>query len=273
MQSTITNIEPTKPVAPYQGGKLRLAPRIIDIINATPHKSYAECFVGMGGVFLRRNQKPKAEFINDYSRDVSNLFRVLQRHYVALMDMLKWQITSRDEFERLIKMNPDSLTDLERAARFLYVQRTTFGGKVSGRVFGVSKDRPARFDVNKLAPMLEEVHSRLSGVVIESLDYKAFITRYDHEDTLFYLDPPYYRCENDYGKGMFDRAEFDVMASLLSEVKGRFILSLNDTPEVRELFKDFIFHEAELTYSISRKAMDKKARELIIMNYDIKREA
>ena len=119
----------------------------------------------MGGIFLRRPWRSKVEVINDISGDVTTLFRVLQRHYVAFMDMLKWQLTSRAEFERLNASNPETLTDLERAARFLYLQRTAFGGKVVGRTFGTSTTSPARFDITKLGSMLEEVHERLAGRV------------------------------------------------------------------------------------------------------------
>ncbi len=56
--------------------------------------------------------------------------------------MLRFQLTTRSEFNRLVDTDPTTLTDLERAARFLYLQRTAFGGKISGRNFGVSKDRP-----------------------------------------------------------------------------------------------------------------------------------
>ena len=87
--------------------------------------------------------------------------------------------------------DPETLTDLERAARFLYLQRVAFGGKVAGRSLDVRPTMPGRFDVGKLAPMLEEINDRLSGVIIENLGFDAFIARYDGPDVLFYLDPPY----------------------------------------------------------------------------------
>jgi hypothetical protein len=168
-ESILLPVTPAAPVAPYLGGKRNLAKRIISRLAAIPHTTYVEPFVGCGGVFLRRPFRAKAEVINDISTDVANLFRVLQRHYVPLMDMLRWQLTSRAEFERLIAAQADTLTDLERAARFLYLQRTAFGGKVTGRSFGVAVGLPARFDVTKLGSMLEEVHERLAGVMIERL--------------------------------------------------------------------------------------------------------
>lgn len=203
---------PAAPVAPYLGGKRNLARRIIERLQTIPHQCYAEPFVGMGGVFLRRPFRARAEVINDRSRDVATLFRVLQRHYTPFLDMLRWQLTSRAEFERLQATEPDTLTDLERAARFLYLQRTTFGGKVVSRSFGVSVTAPGRFDVTKLASILEEVHERLAGVMIECLPWQELLRRYDRPETLFYLDPPYWDCETDYGAGMFSRSDFEALA-------------------------------------------------------------
>ena len=239
-----------RPPAPYQGGKRNLAGRIIARLGTIPHGCYVEPFVGMGGVFLRRPDPSPVEVINDVSRDVATLFRVLQRHYVPLMDLLRWQITSRAEFERLVGAAPDTLTDLERAARFLYLQRTAFGGKVSGRSFGVSLTAPARFDVTKLGATLEVVHERLSRVVIECLPWRDLLARYDREGTLFYLDPPYFGCEDDYGPGVFAREDFAAMADALGRLKGRFLLSLNDVPEVRRLFAAFPMEGVETSYSV-----------------------
>ena len=263
-------VEPVTPPAPWLGGKRNLAKLITPIIDATPHSTYAEPFVGMGGIFLRRQLRPRAEIINDRGRDVANLFRILQRHYPQFLDTLKFQLTTRAEFNRLVDTRPDTLTDLERAARFLYLQRTAFGGKVSGRNFGVSIDRLARFNLTTLEPMLEDLHERLSGVVIECLDYAEFITRYDSAGTLFYLDPPYWGCEADYGKGLFSSAEFARMAAQFRRIKGRFLLSINDVPEIREIFSGFQMVEVSTTYSVGKKqgSRDKRA-ELLVGNFEV----
>lgn len=261
-------VAPTRPVAGYIGGKRNLAKRLVERIAATPHEAYAEPFVGMGGIFFRRHRRPPAEAINDWSMDVSTFFRILQRHYVAFMDMLRFQLTTRAGFERLIKVDPSTLTDLERAARFLYLQRTAFGGKVVGRGFGVTPLGPARFDVTKLGPMLEAVHERLAPVTIERLPWAEFIKRYDRPQTLFYLDPPYFGCERDYGddagQPLFRRDEFEEMAMLLHDLKGRFILSLNDHPEVRSIFARFNVEAIETTYQIGGMDKAKRVGEVII---------
>lgn len=246
----LSTVRPAKPLAGYVGGKRNLARRLVQLIDNIDQSAYAEPFVGMGGIFLRRTRRPRVEVINDWSADVACLFRILQRHYVAFMDMLRFQLTTRDGFERLLRVDPDTQTDLERAARFLYLQRLSFGGKVAGRTFGVDPGSPARFDLTKLAPMLEAVHERLAGVVIERLDYAAFIRRYDRPGTLFYLDPPYYGSEGDYGAGLFDRADFERLAALLGGIKGYFLLSLNDRPEVRRIFTGFAIGSLATTYTV-----------------------
>ena len=259
-------VDPVKPIAPYIGGKRNLAKRLVARINAVPHHTYAEVFVGMGGVFLRRDKRPKGEVINDWSEDVATFFRVIQHHYVPFLDMLRFQITSRAGFEKLLAMEPASLTDLQRSARFLYLQRLSFGGHVSRRTFGVVTASGARFDVSKVAPMIEAVHERLAGVIVERLPWSAFIARYDRPGTLFYLDPPYYGCENDYGRNMFGRDEFEAMAQQLRGIEGRFILSLNDHPEVRRIFDGFHIDGEQVRYSVGGMANSKMAGEVIISN-------
>jgi DNA adenine methylase len=266
VETPLQPVAPVRPAAGYIGGKRNLAGRLVKRIGEVPHTTYAEVFVGMGGIFLRRTARPKAEVINDWSGDVSTFFRVLQRHYVAFVDMMRHQVTSRAQFEKLAALPPESLTDLERSARFLYLQRLAFGGHVAKRTFGVAVEQSARFDITKITPMLEAIHERMAGVVIERLPWSEFLSRYDRPGTLFYLDPPYYGNEADYGKSMFNRAEFAEMAEQLGALKGRFILSLNDRPEVREIFAAFAMDAVETTYTIAAGPASKKAGELIISN-------
>lgn len=256
-------VQPLNTPAAYIGGKNRLAKKIVSIINRVPHRTYAEPFVGMGGVFLKRTMSAPAEVINDYNRDVANLFRILQRHYVAFLDLMKFQLTTRREFERLKSTDPQTLTDLENAVRFLYLQRLAFGGKVKGQNFGVDPAGAASFNILQLAPLLEQVHERLSGVVIECLPWKEFIGRYDTPETLFYLDPPYWGAEGCYGAA-FGRGEFEQLSAVLKGIHGRFILSINDVPEIRQIFAWARLEEVELVYSVAGGDHVMDAKELII---------
>lgn len=261
--SLLEPVSPVRPVAPWLGGKRALAKRIVQQINTTPHVRYVEPFVGMGGIFFRRDRRPKMEVINDISRDVTNLFRLLQRHYQQLLDTLKWQLASRAEFSRLLKTDPETLTDLERACRFLYLQRLGFGGKIDGRTLGTDFHGGVRFDLTKLVPMLEDVHDRLTSVLIECLPFADCITRFDSRPgTLFYCDPPYWGHTDDYGKNIFSETDFERLRDLLAGIQGRFILSINDVPEIRELFADFDIEPVKLNYRASGGVTP--AKELII---------
>ena len=257
-------VTPVHPAAGYVGGKRLLAKRLTGMIEAIPHTIYAEAFGGMGGVFLRRTKAPKTEVINDLNKDVSTFFRVLQNHYQAFMDMLRWQLTSRDEFQRLLDQNPDSLTDLQRSARFLYLQRLSFGGKVAGRSFGIDTGGSARFDVNKLGSILEDIHGRLASVTIECLDWRVFLERWDRPGTLFYLDPPYWGTERYYVPGHFERHDHEALAQALKGLQGRFIMTMNDCPETRACYGGFNISTADLTYSAGGGNKSKAAREIIV---------
>ena len=228
-----------------------LAKTLVPMISGVEHEIYCEPFMGMGGVFFRRQARPKVEAVNDRSKDVATFFRILQRHHQAFLDMLKWQIASRADYERLVTVNPDTLTDLERAARFLYLQKMSFGGKVDGRVFGISTSAPAKFDITKLVPLLEAAHDRLAGVYIECLKWQDFIDKWDRPGTLFFLDPPYWGVEDYYGKNAFARTEFEELAERLKGIKGKFIMTLNDVAEVRRLFSWAKIEPVTLNYSTS----------------------
>ena len=189
----------------------------------------------------------------------------LRNHPDALLGELEGWVSSRQEFEALKIANTDHMTDIQRAVRFIYLQRLAFGGKVTGQTFGVSKDRPPRFDLAVLSKSLAVAAERLRSVTIENLDWRDLLDRYDDAGVLFYLDPPYWGGETDYGKGIFARADFSEMANRLKMIKGRFVLSLNDRPEVRSFFADFKIEPVSLTYSIaSRQSIS--ANELIISN-------
>ncbi|SNS20472.1 DNA adenine methylase [Sphingomonas laterariae] len=264
MYSALEPVNPVSPVAGYIGGKRNLARRICAIIDRTPHSSYAEPFVGMGGIFLRRKMRPRAEAINDISGDIVTLFRCLAEHPAYVIDQLRFRVSSRAEFRRMLAQDPEHLTDLQRAVRFLYLQRLAFGGKVVGRSFGVDAAAPARFDAGKIEPMLAALHERMRSVVIEQLPYGDFIRRYDRAGALFYLDPPYWNCERDYGADVFARADFAALASQLGGIKGRFLLSINDNPDVRETFARFAQLPVNTTYQIGTRHTE--AGELIISN-------
>ena len=262
-------VEPALPIAPWLGGKRSLAKRIIARIEAVPHRCYAEPFVGMGGVFLRRRLRPKSEIINDINGEVVNLFRIVREHADELSSQFMWTIEARSEFVRWLETPPATLTDIQRAARFAYIQRLSFGGdpatKATAGQYAPSVHNSSRFSSRRMQLLIAAAHRRLQGTHVECMEWDAFIRRYDRPFTLFYIDPPYWGHEADYGRGVFAREDFARMAELLRGLKGRFILSLNDRPEVRQTFDGFDFQEVSLRYTANARAM-KQAAELLISN-------
>lgn len=248
---------------PWIGGKSLLAKPLIE--RFPEHHTYCEVFAG-GAHVLFAKEPSKVETINDINKDLVTLFRVLQNHLEEFCRMFKWCLISRDWWQDWeSQLASGGLTDIQRAARFYYIQRLGFGGKVAGRTFGAGPQQGPRINLIRMEEDLSAIHLRLARVRIENLPFEAFITRNDHPETLFYLDPPYYGVENYYGKGIFSRDDFARLADQLAQIKGRFIVSLNDTPEVREIFKAFRIDPVTTRYSCSKGA-SKPAREVLISN-------
>lgn len=254
------------PLAGWFGGKYQLSKKIIDRIPE--HKCYAEPFSGAAWVLFRKEES-ECEVVNDINVDVVNLYRVVQNHLEEFAKQFKWILISRKEFERRWLENPETLTDIQRAARFYYLQRNAFAGRVTqGKPsFGTGTTRSPRLDLLRYEEDLTEAHLRLINAYIENLPYSDLIAKYDRKHTFFYLDPPYWDCEEDYGKGIFGKEDFQKIAHQMAGIKGKFLLSINDRPEIREIFSDFNIEQVTVTYSCSRKTRP-KVSELFITNYD-----
>lgn len=245
----------------YIGGKSRLAKTIIDMIP--DHKAYCEVFAGAAWVFFRK-EPSKYETINDLDSDLVCFYRVLQNHLEEFLKQFKWLLSSREWFEDWKRQQEaGGLTDIQRAARYYYLQRLCFGGRVRGRVFGTGPMHRPRINLLRIEEELSEVHLRLATVTIENLPWHGFVKRYDRPQTFFYLDPPYYKAP--YYAHNMDLADYQQMAQILADIKSTFILSLNDHPDIRDTFKSFNIKPVELNYSAPR-GKQTTGRELLISN-------
>ena len=159
-------------------------------------------------------------------------------HHVLFVQVFKW----------LQETRPETLTDVQRAARFFYLQQQSFGGKVAGQTFGTATTAPA-INLLRIEENLSAAHMRLAnGVCIEHLDWAACIDRYDRPHTLFYLDPPYWETE---GYGVpFPWEQYVAMAAKLKAIKGKAVVSINDHPAIRECFADFEMEALKLDYTV-----------------------
>lgn len=251
------------PLVPYFGGKNRLAKRIIEKIPA--HFTYVEVFAGGAGVLFLK-EPSKYEILNDLDRELITLYRVVKNHPEEFCRQFKLTLFSRDEFKRLQQIPPDTLTDVQRAARYFYLQRSAFGGKVVGQTFGVAVDRPPRVNILNMEQAIHDAWMRLARVTIESLDFRHLIKRYDRKTTFFFLDPPYWQLPG--YRHDFVKQDFLDLAGILGDLQGKFLMTINDPPEIREIFRSFTIEEVELKYSMSPsdKSRAKSRTELLISN-------
>lgn len=248
----------------WMGGKSLLANRIIPLMPE--HKCYVEVFAGAAWLLFKK-QESKAEVINDINADLVTLYRVVQHHLDEFVRYFRWSLVSRAEFERLKAVDPSTLTDIQRAARFYYLTRQGFSAKLVSPSFGMGTQQPPRLNLLRIEEELSEAHLRLARVYVENLPFQEVIRRYDRPHTLFYLDPPYYGVEDCYGGGIFSRDDFGALEGILAQAKGRFILSLNDNPEVRRIFKRFHLKEVQTRYTSGSADRAKAVSELLITNF------
>lgn len=245
----------------YIGGKNALANQIIAIFPK--HDTYVEAFAGGAQVFFRKAPS-KVEVLNDLDGEMVNFFRVCQLHYEELVRYLRFMLVSRKWFDLLRATDPSTLTDIQRAARQLYLQKNSYAGLVRNPSFRRSLAHPPGFNPERLPEIIEETHQRLARVQIECLPYEKVLRNYDSPSTLFYLDPPYF--DRKLYKFNLDPDDFRAMAQLLGTLRGKFVLSLNDMPEVRAIFKPFKIRGIDLAYTAQKHA-GRRYREVLITNF------
>lgn len=248
----------------YLGGKSRLTDKVIPLFHE--HHTYCEVFAG-GAWMLFRKEESKVEVLNDINRELVTLYRVIKNHLEEFIRYFRWMLISRDEFERLKITPPETLTDIQRAARFFYMLKTGFGAKILNPTFSCAPSGPPRLNLLRIEEDLSAAHIRLARVYIENLPFERIIPRHDRPETFFYLDPPYYGCEDDYGRNIFSREDFTKLRDLLLGIRGKFILSINDHPAIREIFSCFTMRQVKTSYSACHQGAKKDIRELVYMNF------
>jgi len=248
----------------YLGGKSRLVNTIIPKIPE--HTCYCEVFAGAAWLLFRKEEST-VEIINDINADLATLYRVVKHHLEEFVRYFKWCLVARDEFDRLLKEAPETLTDIQRAARFYYLLRTGYASKVYKPAFSISTLRRSNLNLLRIEEELSAAHLRLSRVYIENMPYEKLIERFDKPHTFFYLDPPYYGYEDCYGKGIFSREDFEKLHETLARIKGKFIMSINGVREIRNLYKSFHIEEVHTTYLAAGAHKKKRVIELLISNF------
>ncbi|MFZ2307515.1 MAG: DNA adenine methylase [Rhodoferax sp.] len=251
------------PMVPWVGGKRRLAPQILPLFPE--HTCYVEPFCGAAALFFMK-EPAKVEVLNDINGELVSLYRVVQHHLDEFIRQFRWALASREIYGWLGATPPETLTEIQRAARFFYMMKCGFGGKVESQTFGTATTAKARLNLLRLEEDLSAVHLRLHQVCIERLPWAECIRRYDRPHTLFYLDPPYFGTEG-YGVD-FGLDQYDQMAETMATMKGRAVVSVNDIPQMRQAFAKFPSKRLTISYTVgtSGGARDPKG-ELLITNF------
>lgn len=212
------------------GGKRLLRKEVLARFPKAGVARYIEVFGGAGWVLFGKEKVPnQMEVFNDLDGELINLYRCIKYHCEAVQEELDWLLDSREVFFDFIEQRTmRGLTDIQRAARFLYCIKFSFGA--DQRTFATAPK-----DIEHTRKYLSEVKERLKGVVIEQRDFEPLIKTYDREGALFYLDPPYVGTEGYYNVP-FTAEDHQRLAGILQKIKGRFILSYNDCPMIRDLY-------------------------------------
>jgi len=231
------------------------------------HRCYVEVFSGAANLLFAK-EKSKTEVINDINADLTNLFRVVRFHRREFIREIRLSLHSRKTFEDFKKQ--PGLTDIQRAARTWFILKTAFGGRGGddGCTFGYGTTGRARFSRLAMAA-ITRCHKRLDGVFVENLDYADCIKRYDRKHTVFYCDPPY--LETHGYKAPFDLEDHKRLAKSLRSIKGKFMLSINDHPDIRKLYKGLPLLKVKVKYSVARvkTASARDRSELVIANHPL----
>jgi DNA adenine methylase len=236
------------------GGKFRLRRKIVDMFPPR-YSTYIEPFVGSGQVFLEVPKRPHVRYVlNDKNKDIYHIWKDLQK--VSAEDIRHYDFTgNKGLFDRLKQSHPT--TPRERLFRNLYLSYYSFSG-----LRNAYTPKPLKKGAN-LIKHADWFKKKLRGVKIYNQDYKKVIEKWDNKDAIIYLDPPYTKMERYYEGQAIDPFE---LAEVCRKIQGKFILSYDISPQVREAFRGFYFHRVRVPYT---SGLGGKAKhEYLITNYD-----
>lgn len=243
------------------GGKRLLRKTIAEIIPENIN-GYIEPFGGGAWVLFYKEKWAELEVYNDLDGRLVNLFNVVKYHPCEIARQMCFMLASREQFKQQLKT--EAITDIQKAARFLYLITRSFGGK--GKIFGTSKTSGIK-SAGGIIERVTEISKRLDKVLIENKDALELINQYDTADNFFYCDPPYSKGE---GYEVCSTKEFEHkrLAETLKNIKGRFLLSYDDSEYIRELYKEFNIIEVTRQKGINNiDVKDKLYKELLIKNF------
>ena len=249
----------------WVGGKKALRDEILARFPRN-YKRYIEVFGGAGWVLFHKPPGNDFEVFSDFNGNLVNLYRCVREQPEALRNELRYMLNSRLDFEYMKGMlhSRAVLPDVRRAAYYYALIRYSYAAGTS--TFG---SQPHAMWNN--FPLIESAAGRLQKVVIENKDCVKLIRQYDRPESFFYCDPPYYNADQYYEAVSSDGFDHAGLADALLGIKGKFLLSYNDCPEIRALYdRPGIVVEgiSRLSNIAQRYENGKQYPELLISNYD-----
>ena len=247
------------------GGKKALRDDIISRFP-TDYKRYIEVFGGGGWVLFHKAPGNDFEVYNDRNPNLANLYRCVRDHPDELISELTYALNSRTDFDyiRKVMKTPTEIPDVKRAAYFYQLIRYSYAS-------GLDSYASQPHSMWNNFPLITNACARLQKVVIENKDFEKLIDQYDRPESFFYCDPPYFETEDYYEDVGFTKADHIRLADRLSSIEGKYLLSYNDCPEIRELYESRgarIESISRLSNIAQRYEAGKQYDELIISNYD-----
>lgn len=256
----------------WVGGKSRLRKQIVQLLP--PHTCYVEPFAGAAWVFFAKPPS-QVEILNDIDQELVNFFQVVKEQPEALIASFEWELVSRAEFERLASLDPTQLTAVQRAHRFYYLIMAGWGGELDYPRFQTSITDGGHGNrligaLKHLRQRLQPVHERLQTVIIENLDWRECIDRYDRPGTLMYIDPPYPGNNANYAHNMREWDSHLTLWERLRTAYCKWVLSSYDTPEIREIASQYHIIPVQASSGMRVKKDDTSRvvnREILVTNF------
>lgn len=249
----------------WVGGKKALRDEIIARFPLG-YQRYIEVFGGGGWVLFHKLPGRDFEVYNDFNPNLANLYRCVRDHPTELCNELKYTLDSRLDFDFVRKMlhTKTEIPDIKRAAYFYQIIRQSYAS-------GLDSFAGQPHSMWNNFPLIHQASARLQKVVVENKDFEKLIKQYDRPESFFYCDPPYYSTEDYYEDVGFTPSDHERLARALLSMQGRFLLSYNDCPEIRELYSRpgiTIETTSRLSNMQQRYEGGKMYDELIISNYN-----
>ena len=264
----------------YLGGKKFQAKWIAS--QFPKHNTYVEPFGGAYWVYFMANHQidqAHTNVYNDFNKDIANIFhcaRYDDRKF--LKSLLSYEDQNKELFNQfkkdLFPLTTDfELGDVDRATKYLYLQTQSFSGDTLTEktkyvdLRGKYKSKYQHF-IDKISNKKWLYH--IKGISkIHNESFETVIDMYDKPDTLFYCDPPYYKME-DYYVQDFQRHQHKELAEKLKSIKGKFVLSYYDFPELETWFPKHEYFWIEKEFNKQNASKSKgagKGKEILITNY------